>query len=192
MTKEEFVKLGLDEISAEKAAAASAEELKDYVKKVDFDGLNAEKKQLDKDIAARDQQLEKLKKIDPAGLQEQIAALQKQNADDRAAYEAQLKAGKVEAALQLALVGARAVNIKAVRALIDLDPATAEFDDKGGIKGLTEQIKKLQEADDSKMLFAREKFRGFRPIEKRDGLPNTEDAPTSLFEAVKYAMTPNE
>ena len=39
MTKEEFISLGLTEEQAEKAAAASAKELEDYVAKGEYDSL---------------------------------------------------------------------------------------------------------------------------------------------------------
>ena len=43
MTKEEFISLGLTEEQAEKAAAASAKELEDYVAKGEYDGLKRQR-----------------------------------------------------------------------------------------------------------------------------------------------------
>lgn len=176
MKKEDFTALGISDELAGKAAAASAKELETYVDKGEYDTLTAAKTQLEKDVKARDKQIDGLKKVDPEKLQEQITQLQTQNANDKAAYEKQLKSQKVESAVQLALTGANALNTKAVRALLDIDPEKAEFDDAGAVKGLSDQIKKLQTADDSKMLFkaADEKpaFKGFKPAEGRDELPD--------------------
>ena len=47
MKKEEFVALGISAELAEKAASASAEELKGYVPKSRFDEVNEEKKNFD-------------------------------------------------------------------------------------------------------------------------------------------------
>ena len=61
MKKEEFVKLGIDEETAKKLEAASAEELKGYIPKARFDEVNDEKKKLQADVKKRDEQLETLK-----------------------------------------------------------------------------------------------------------------------------------
>ena len=50
MKKEEFVALGISAELAEKAASASAEELKGYVPKSRFDEVNEEKKNLQRSI----------------------------------------------------------------------------------------------------------------------------------------------
>lgn len=62
MKKEEFVALGISEELAAKAEAASLKELEGYVTKEQLDTANTEKKQLQEDIKARDDQLEELKK----------------------------------------------------------------------------------------------------------------------------------
>lgn len=52
---------------------------------------------------------------------------------------------KKDSALQIALTEAKAKNIKAVKALLDFE--SLELDEDGSIKGLKEQISKLQESD---------------------------------------------
>lgn len=194
MTKEQVKALGLDDAAADKVAAESAKELKEYVKKTDYDTLTAEKAQLEKDVKTRDGQIEQLKKADPEKLQQAITDLQTQNATDKADYEKQLKTQKVDSAVQLALASSGALNAKAVRALLDVDAEKAEFADDGSLKGLSEQIKKLQGAEDSKMLFkaADEKpaFKGFKPAEGRDGLPQGSDGqPTTMAEAIEMSLS---
>ena len=189
MKKEEFVALGIGEELAEKAAEASANELKGFIPKARFDEVNNAKAQLEKDVAIRDQQIADLKKIDPEKLQEQIDALTQQNADAKAKYEANLKAQKIDAAVTLALTNAKAVNVKAVKALLDLDKADIAED--GTVKGLDEQIKALQDAEDSKMLFQSQtpKLRGFKPGEGRDGTPADGGEPKTMAQAIEMALS---
>ena len=189
MKKEEFIALGIDEELAEKAAEASANELKGFIPKARFDEVNNAKAQLEKDVAIRDQQIADLKKIDPEKLQEQIDALTQQNADAKAKYEANLKAQKIDAAVTLALTNAKAVNVKAVKALLDLDKA--DIDEDGTVKGLDEQIKALQDAEDSKMLFQSQtpKLRGFKPGEGRDGTPADGGEPKTMAQAIEMALS---
>lgn len=194
MTKEQAKALGLDDAAAEKVAAESAKELKEYVKKSDYDTLDATKNQLEKDVKTRDGQIEQLKKADPEKLQQSIDKLQNDNATNKAVYEKQLKEQKVDSAVQLVLASSGALNAKAVRALLDVDAEKAEFDDTGSLKGLSDQVKKLQTADDSKMLFqaadTKPVFKGFKPAEGRDDLPQGGDGqPTTMAEAIEMSLS---
>lgn len=187
MKKEDFLKLGLTEEQAEKAATASAEELKGFIPKTRFDEVNDAKKQLETDIKTRDEQLEALKKVDAAGLQAEIDRLQGENKVAKEKFEADLKQLKIDNAVEKALTDAKAKNIKAVKALLDLQ--NAELDGEN-IKDLEDQLKKLQETEDTKFLFDAQsekkdaKFKGFTPGEKKDDLPGA-GKPTSLADAVK-------
>lgn len=126
---------------------------KNFVARKDFNVLNAEKKRLAEAVKERDRLLENLKVS--AGvvddLKMQIAALQTENENAAKAYEKELKTIKVDTAVELALSAAKARNIKAVKALIDLEKA--ELDDDGTVKGLADQIKELTEAADSSFMF---------------------------------------
>lgn len=124
---------------------------KGFVARADFNTLNDAKKQLEKDVAARDGQIAELKKTDPADLQATITRLQKENADNKKALEAQLKQTRVDAAVEAALVSTKAKNTKAVRALLELKEA--EIGEDGAVKGLAEQLKQLSKADDTAFLF---------------------------------------
>ena len=83
-------------------------------------------------------------------------------------HEAQIKALKLENAVNTALICAGAKNKKAVRAMLELD--NAELDENGNVKGLDEQIKALKKSD-GYMFEERTKFTGVVPGESRDGLP---------------------
>lgn len=118
--------------------------------KGNYDDIKTERDQLKDEIEKRDKQLTELKKLDPEGLKDEIQRLQEENDKAKAKYEADLKAIKVENAIEKALTGAGAKNIKAVKALLDI--GDAELDGET-VKGLDDQIKKLTESDDSKFLF---------------------------------------
>ena len=102
MKKEDFLKLGLTEEQATKAAEASAEELKGFIPKSRFDEVNEVKKKLDEDIKTRDKQLEELKKIDAAGLQQKITDLQSENKTAKEKFEADLKKLQIDNAVEKA------------------------------------------------------------------------------------------
>src|SRR5690554_5985104 len=100
MKKEDFLKLGLTEEQATKAAEASAEELKGFIPKSRFDEVNEAKKKLDEDIKTRDKQLEELKKLDVEGLKAQIEKLQMENKTAKEKYEAELKQIQINNAIE--------------------------------------------------------------------------------------------
>jgi hypothetical protein len=170
MKKEDFVKLGIDEESAKKCESAVQEFLKGYIPKTRFDEVNNEKKKLELDVRDRDSQLEKLKKSagDNEDLQKQIEDLQKENKAKDEAHKAEIKALKIEQAIESALTGAKAKNNIAVKALLkDMDKA--ELLEDGTIKGLSDQLTALQKSDP--YLFTeptKPKFKGAEPGQGKD------------------------
>ena len=96
--------------------------------------------------------------------------------------------------MQLALASSGALNAKAVRALLDVDAEKAEFAEDGSLKGLSDQIQKLQKAEDSKMLFkaadTKPVLKGFKPAEGKDGLPQGSDGqPKTMAEAIEMSLS---
>lgn len=152
MTKEQLIALGLDDAAATKVAAASAEELKTYVAKTTFDEVNTAKTTLEGQIKDHGKQLETLKKStgDAEALKIEITKLQEANKTTKTEYDAKIKQMQIDNAVDKALTGAKVKNAKAVRALLELEKAELDGDK---IKGLDEQLKKLQDAEDSKFLF---------------------------------------
>lgn len=138
--------------------------------KGNYDDLKVELDNLKVEIGNRDKQLGELKKAvgDNDELKSQIQKLQDENKVAKETYESQIKQMKLDNIVDNALSSAK--NKKAVKALLDL--TNAELDGET-VKGLDEQIKKLQEAEDSKFLFNIEttasKFKGTKPGEKTDG-----------------------
>lgn len=143
---------------------------KGFVARADFNTLNAEKKALADTVKDRDKQLETLKAStgDVEALKTQIATLQTENATAAKAHEDEIKRLRIDTAVELALSAAKAKNVKAVKALLDLEKA--ELADDGTVKGLNDQIKKLSGAADSGFLFEQQTpkkkdFKGFQPGE---------------------------
>lgn len=191
MKKDDFVKLGVDESLATELEKASMEELKGFIPKARFDEVNNEKKKLESDVKDRDKQLEDLKSstsnIDD--LKSQISKLQAENKAKDEAHAAEVKELRINAAVEAALVSAKAKNITATKALIkDLDKA--ELLDDGTIKGLDEQIKTLKSSDDSKFLFDTDtksaKPKGVTPSDPGDDKPEKPLNEMSYTELAKY------
>lgn len=165
----------LDENSADIGKAkGEVGVLEDKVKNLDAE-LTATKAQ----VKERDGQLETLKKSsgDVEAMKAEITKLQGENKSKDEAHAKEIKTLKIESAVNAALTSAKALNAKAVRALLDLDMDKVEFDDAGSIKGLAEKIKTLQGADDSKFLFGetKQKMKGAEP-----GEPGKEDPDTKV------------
>jgi len=169
MNKEQIdavMKINGDDI--ENAKSASAAEIKN---------LQTEVSGLKNQVTERDTQLETLKGSagDNEALKQQIADLQKANTDAATAHESEMTRLKIDFAVEKALTGAKAKNIKAVKALLDLEDA--KLDKDGNVKGLQEQIKKLTTADDTKFLFdaaGQQTFKGFQPGASGKVKPGTE------------------
>lgn len=183
MRKEDFEAIGITGELAEKAAAASADELKGFIPKHRFDEVNEAKKVAEEQIKERDGQLDTLKKSvkDNEDLTNQIRQLQDDNKAAAEKYAADIKAEQIKGIVERELIAAGAKNTKAVKALLsDLDKA--ELDGET-VKGLADQIKKLQESEDSKFLFniadGSSKFKGAKPPEGGEKKGNGEKNPWS-------------
>lgn len=149
MTKKELIELGLSEEDAKKVEEASKEELKVYVPKERFDEVNNRKKQLESDVTERDKQLEELKENvgNSEELTKQIETLQAENQANNEKHEAEVREIKITNAIDKSLTGAKAKNIKAVKALLDLE--NVELLDDGTIKDLDKQILALKDSEES-------------------------------------------
>ena len=145
MKKEEFIALGISEELAAKAEAASVKELEGYVPKEQLESANTEKRHLQDDIKARDDQLEELRKSsgDNAELKKQIEELQKANRADAEKHAGEMKELRLTSAIKLAVAGK----------VHDEDMAAALFDrtrlvlaEDGKVAGLEEQLKAIRES----------------------------------------------
>lgn len=161
------IKINGDDI--ENAKSASAAEIKNL--QTEADGLKTQ-------VSDRDKQLETLRVSagDNESLKKQIEDLQTENQTAKEKHESELTQLKVDFAVEKALTGAKAKNITAVKALLDLNDA--KLDKDGNVKGLAEQIEKLTSSDDTKFLFdapkkQQQKFRGFQPGASEEEKPGS-------------------
>ncbi|RGY66684.1 hypothetical protein DXA30_02720 [Fusobacterium ulcerans] len=156
MKKEELIKLGLDEETAKKVEAASTEELKGYVEKTKYSELETVKNQLEESNKTVNKQLEDLKKNtgDAEALKAEIQKMQDENKSKETEYANNIKKLKVDNAVELALIEAKAKNIKAVKALLNLE--NLEIGEDGKVKGLEDQIKNLTKDEGTAFLFEAE------------------------------------
>lgn len=163
MTKEQIdavMKINGDDIENAKAVNAA-----------EITNLKAENDALTKQVKDRDTQIDGLKKSagDNEELKKQIETLQADNKAKDEAHAKELTQLKIDAAVEKALTDSGAKNIKAAKALLDL--TDAKLADDGTIKGLTEQIQKLQADEGSKFMFntteqkntQQQTFTGFQP-----------------------------
>lgn len=155
MKKEDLLKLeGMTEDLAAKILDLNKTDLENMVPRSRLNEIIAERD------AAKNDHAEVLKKLgtlekengDVQSLKDQIAQLQNDAKEAQKTHDAEIKRMKIDNAIESALAGANARNMKAVKALLtDLDKA--ELDTDGTVKGLADQIKALQSAEDSKFLF---------------------------------------
>lgn len=152
MTKETLMQMGLTEEQANKVMEGLNGS---FVPKSCFNEVNTELQTAKNTIKERDGQLEALQKNtgDAKALQDQITQLQADNkklADDHAA---EMKALKINAAVDKALTDAKAINPATVKPLLAAFLEKANLADDGTIYGLADEIGKLAKAEGTSFLF---------------------------------------
>ena len=165
------------------AAKGDAESLKS-----EMAALKNQIASLDEQITQRDKQLKDIKESagDNEQLKKQINDLQEQNKAQKQAGEEKLTLLMKEHAIESELLSSGAINIKAVKALIEEQKIVL---DEKGVSGLKEQIEALKSAEDSKMLFKSDTVQidGTRPGQGIDSTNNNNGL--SLADAVKARIT---
>lgn len=128
-------------------------------------------------VSERDKQLESLKKSagDSEKLQAQISKLQEDNKKSKEAYDAKIAQMTKDNLMNLALTNAGARNVKAVRAMLNLDDVKVDGDT---LKGLDEQLTKLRESDSWMFNEVKPAINGTKAAEV-DPKAGTEPAPGS-------------
>lgn len=145
MKKEDFVALGIAEDVAEKAAKASADELKSFIPKARFDEVNTAKGNAEKSYNDMKAELDKLKESagDNETLQNQIKQLQEDLKAKDTEHEKEISALKMSNAIMAAL-GDTTNDPELVAGL--LDQSKLILGEDGKLTGLEEQIKGLKES----------------------------------------------
>lgn len=146
--KREFLKeLGLEDETIEKVMAEHGKSVAESSKaKEELETLKSENEALKEQITTRDKDLEELKNSAGAnqGLTEKYAELEAKYQKEKEDWESNLAEVQKNSALEIALTQNKAKNIKAAKALLNLDEL--QFKD-GALEGLEEQLKALRESD---------------------------------------------
>jgi hypothetical protein len=148
MKKEELMKLeGMTEELATAVVNLSAEELKGMIPKSRLDEVIAERDNAKKDHADVLKQLGVLQKEtgDVQSLKDKIKELEDSAKESEKTHAAEIHTLKINNAVDSALINAKALNNKAVKALLNLEGA--ELDEDGSVKGLADQLAALQKSD---------------------------------------------
>lgn len=179
MTRKQLEDLGLSKEQVDSVIKINGDDIENArsASAAEVNNLRAEISGLKTQVADRDKQLETLKASagDNDALTKQIADLQAENTKVKETHESEMNQLKVDFAVEKALTGAKAKNIRAVKALLDL--TDAKLDKEGNVKGLQEQIDKLTTADDTKFLFdaaQQQTFKGFQPGASGDNKPGAD------------------
>jgi vacuolar-type H+-ATPase subunit I/STV1 len=143
MTKEQLIALGLTEELAQKAAEASAEELKGFIPKARFDEVNDTKKELEQQIKDRDKQLKELgdKAKGNEGLEKTIQELQETNKATKEQYEAKIKEMTINVAIQAKLTDTKYPDLL----LGKFDKSKLSLAADGTVVGIDEQLTTIKE-----------------------------------------------
>lgn len=183
MTRKQLEDLGLTKEQVDSVMKINGDDIENAkgTASTEIKNLQTEVEGLKTQVGDRDKQLETLKASagDNADLKKKIEDLQTENATAKATHESELNQLKIDFAVEKALTGAKAKNIKAVKALLEL--GEAKLDKDGNVKGLDEQIEKLRSGDDTKFLFEAQKqqkqqqnFKGFQPGASAQQKPGAE------------------
>lgn len=117
-----------------------------FIPKARFDEVNEQKNEYKKMVDERDKQLEQLKEKAKGHdeLTAKLTELEAQNKQTKEEYESKMAELKKNTAIDLALAKQKAKNVKAVKALLDMEKVSLDGDN---IIGLEEQLKALKESD---------------------------------------------
>ena len=142
MTRKQLEDLGLTKEQADSVMKINGDDIENAkgTASTEIKNLQTEVEGLKTQVGDRDKQLETLKASagDNADLKKQIEDLQTENATAKATHESELNQLKIDFAVEKALTGAKAKNIKAVKALLEL--GEAKLDKDGNVKGLDEEV----------------------------------------------------
>lgn len=196
MKKEELMKLdGMTDTLAAAVLNLAKSDTEGMIPKARLDEVIAERDNARKEHADVLKELGALQKEtgDAADLRDKIKSLEDAAKESQKQHDTEIRNLKVDNAVNSALLGSGALNVKAAKALLNLDKA--ELAEDGTVKGLADQIKALQTAEDSKFLFGSSmpKLKGAKAGEGGDGDPQVDTSKMTYSELVAYmAEHPDE
>ncbi|MBW4827642.1 MAG: phage scaffolding protein [Clostridiaceae bacterium] len=147
MTREELKVLGLTDEQIDRVMVSHGKALNEVKEKADkVDGFESQIEDYKGQLAERDEQLEDLaKKVkDNEELTAEIEQLKETNKTTKTEYEDKLQKQAFEHKLETTLSGAKVKNVKAIKALLDMDTIKLDGD---ALLGLDDQLKGLKESD---------------------------------------------
>jgi DNA-directed RNA polymerase subunit F len=145
--KEILKKAGIEEGKLDSVIGDINKELpKHFIPKDKYNEVAEAKKQLEKDIQERDNQLEQLKNAagNSEELKAQIEQLQAENQKAAEEWQAKMAQMQLDFAIEKALAAAKAKNPKAVKALLDMEKVKLDGEQ---LLGLDDQLKAIQQSD---------------------------------------------
>ena len=145
--KELLKKAGIEEGKLDDVIADIGKELPKYfIPKDKYNEIAEAKKKLEADIQERDKQLEQLKAAAGTNeeLKKQIETLQAENKKASEEWQAKMAQMQLDFAIERALTTAKAKNIKAVKALLDMSKVKLDGEK---LLGLDDQLKAIQQSD---------------------------------------------
>jgi hypothetical protein len=145
--KELLKKAGIPEDKLDSMITDINKELpKHFIPKDKYNEAAEAKKKLEADLAARDTQLEELKKAAGTSeeLKKQIETLQAENKKASEEWQAKMAQMQLDFAIEKALAAAKAKNAKAVKALLDMEKVKLDGEQ---LLGLDDQLKAIQQSD---------------------------------------------
>ena len=179
--------LGLEKDTIDKVMAEHGKTVKD-LKSDDVDELKKTNDTLQSQLTEREKDLDDLKKKYEGddGLSSQLETLQTKYNEQKTTYEQQLEQIKFDSLLNDALSQSGVRNVKAARALLDMEKL-AMADDKEELLGYEEQIKAIEESDG--YLFDKgTNTGGYKPT---GGNPPADKEPSSMHEAIAQTIKEN-
>lgn len=125
--------------------------INDYQKHVDkADALQKTLDSTQKSLDEAKESLQKLEGVDVDALNKKIEDLTKQIKDNETEYNSKIAERDFNELLEKAVTNAKGRNLKAIRALLDIEQLKGSKNQK---EDMDAAIRKLAEAEDSKMLF---------------------------------------
>lgn len=188
MTKKELMNLGLTEEQADSVIAGFRDT---HVPMYRFNEINDKMKSYKSQLEEKTEEAKTLsaKVKDTEKLDAEIQNLKNENAKAAGEHAAEIARMKKSNAIDAGLRDSKAKNVKAVKALLDMDKITFENDK---LEGLDEQVKTLMESDTSKFMF--ETTPDYKPKGAEPGEPSGGDPSKALSwgDAIKAALGGNK
>ena len=167
MKKEQLLELGLTDEQVDKVLALHKEVLTGFIPKARFDEVNETKKELEKQIQERDNQLKELQEKVKGNeeLEKTIKELQEANKATKEQYEAKIRDITINAAIQAKLTDAKYPELL----LTKFDRSKLSIAEDGTVLGIDEQLAALKEQ--YKDLFKPD-VKGKEPVNIGGGTPS--------------------